>query len=146
MNAIVKRGYSFFAARPLLRVLLQGLTSLALIVLLIGAAQSANLLASFRAIQPGASAIARGLQLLGFVLNSRRWQLLLANVGIAERLPNLTALYFIGAFCSLFLPTGTGGDIVRAYDVARRSGRMTEAVIATLQERLLGLGASLLIG
>jgi uncharacterized membrane protein YbhN (UPF0104 family) len=55
-------------------------------------------------------------------------------------------LYFIGTFCSLFLPTGTGGDVIRVYDVARRSGRPTEAIMATLQERLLGLGASLLIG
>jgi uncharacterized protein (TIRG00374 family) len=113
---------------------------------LVAFARAANLGASFQAIQPGAVLLAVGLQLLAFVLNSRRWQLLLANVGIAERLSNLTALYFIGMFCSLFLPTGTGGDIVRTYDVARRSGRMTEAVIATLQERLLGLGASLLIG
>jgi uncharacterized protein (TIRG00374 family) len=86
------------------------------------------------------------LLILAFVLNSRRWQLLLANVGIAERLPHLVLLYFIGTFCSLFLPTGTGGDVIRAYDVARRSGRPTEAIMATLQERLLGLGASLLIG
>jgi len=132
--------------RPWMRVLVQAIVSLALIGMLIVAAQSANLMASFRAIQPSAIVIAAGLQMLAFALNSRRWQLLLANAGIAERLPYLTALYFIGTFCSLFLPTGTGGDVVRAYDVARRSGRPTETIMATLQERLLGLGASLLIG
>jgi uncharacterized protein (TIRG00374 family) len=131
---------------PRARVLLQALVSLALIAALLLAARSADLLSSFRAIRPGAIVLAGGLQALAFVLNSRRWQLLLANVGIGERLGNLTALYFIGQFCSLFLPTGTGGDVVRVYEVARRSERPAAAVLATLQERLLGLGASLVVG
>lgn len=132
--------------RPWVRVLLQGLVSLALIAALVFAARSANLLSSFRAISPAAVVLAGGLQTVGFALNSRRWQILLASAGISERLGNLTVLYFIGQFCSLFLPTGTGGDVVRTYEVARRNGRPAEAVLATLQERLLGLGASLLIG
>jgi uncharacterized protein (TIRG00374 family) len=132
--------------RPWVRVLVQAIVSLALIGVLVVAARSANLAASLRSIQPITIAIAAGLQILAIVLNSRRWQLLLANVGIRERLFRLVPLYFIGMFCSLFLPTGTGGDVVRTYDVARRSGRPTEAIMATVQERLLGLGASLLVG
>jgi len=143
---IFKRSYNFLVATPLVRVALQSAVSLALIGLLIALALRANLMDSFRALRPGAIAIAAGLQGAAFVLNSRRWQILLANVGIRQRLGGLTSLYFIGQFFSLFLPTGTGGDLVRAYDVARRSGQPTEAVLATLQERLLGLGASLLIG
>lgn len=146
MIAFVKRGYSFLAARPRLRVGLQLAVSLALIGLLVGAARQTNLVASFATLRPEAIALAAALQLLAFVLNSRRWQLLLANVGVRQRLADLASLYFIGQFFSLFLPTGTGGDVVRAYDVARRSGRPAETIMATLQERLLGLGASLLIG
>jgi glycosyltransferase 2 family protein len=127
-------------------VLLQSAVSLALIGLLIGLIRRADVMASFRALQPGALALALGLQVVAFVLNSRRWQLLLSNAGINEPLADLTALYFIGHFFSLFLPTGAGGDVVRAYDVGRRSGRFTQAAMATLQERLLGLGASLAIG
>jgi uncharacterized membrane protein YbhN (UPF0104 family) len=130
----------------MVRVALQALVSLTLIVLLVRAAQQTNLLASFSALDASAILIAACLQIIGFTLNSRRWQLLLSNAGINDRLGTLTALYFIGLFCSLFLPTGTGGDVVRAYDVARRSGRPTQAIIGTLQERLFGLGASLLVG
>jgi uncharacterized protein (TIRG00374 family) len=144
--AIVKRGWRFLAARPLVRVFLQAAVSLALIGILAGAARQANLAASFATLRPGAIAVAAALQVLAFVLNSRRWQLLLANAGVEQRLADLTSLYFIGQFFSLFLPTGTGGDVVRVYDVARRSGRTAETIVATLQERLLGLGASLLIG
>jgi uncharacterized protein (TIRG00374 family) len=144
--AMIKRGYSFLAAHPRLRVGLQLAVSLALIGLLVSAAQQAHLIASFATLRPEAIGLAAALQLLAFILNSRRWQLLLANVGVQQRLADLTSLYFIGQFFSLFLPTGTGGDVVRAYDVARRSGRPAETIMATLQERLLGLGASLLIG
>jgi uncharacterized protein (TIRG00374 family) len=144
--AIIKRGYTFLATRPRVRVSIQAAVSLALIGLLVGAARQANLIASFATLRPEAIALAAALQLLAFVLNSRRWQLLLTNVGVQQRLADLAALYFIGQFFSLFLPTGTGGDVVRAYDVARRSGRPAETIMATLQERLLGLGASLLIG
>jgi uncharacterized membrane protein YbhN (UPF0104 family) len=71
---------------------------------------------------------------------------LLEHHQIRESYLQLLALYFIGLFCSLFLPSGTGGDAVRAYEVARSSGRPVQAVVATLQERLLGLGSSMLIG
>jgi glycosyltransferase 2 family protein len=144
--AIVKRSYGFLAARPLLRVGLQATVSLALIVLLVVAARQTNLIASFAMIQPGAIVAALALQLLAFVLNSKRWQLLLSNAGVEQKLGNLASLYFIGQFFSLFLPTGTGGDVVRAYSVARHSGLPAPTIMATLQERLLGLGASLLIG
>jgi glycosyltransferase 2 family protein len=144
--AVLKRIYDVFQRRRLLRVLLQSLVSLALIGVLVSMVRSTDMLASFRALDPGALLFALGLQVVAFVLNSRRWQLLLANVGISERLLDLAVLYFIGQFFSLFLPTGTGGDVVRVYDVGRRSGRLAQAALATLQERLLGLGASLAIG
>jgi uncharacterized membrane protein YbhN (UPF0104 family) len=144
--AIVKRGYGFLAARPLLRIGLQAAVSLALIVLLVIAARQNNVIASFATIRPGAVIGALALQMLAFVLNSKRWQLLLANAGVEQKLGDLASLYFIGQFFSLFLPTGTGGDVVRTYSVARSSGLLAPTIMATLQERLLGLGASLLIG
>jgi glycosyltransferase 2 family protein len=144
--AIIKRGYGFLAARPLLRVGLQAAVSLALIVILIVAVRQTNLIASFATLQPGAIVAALALLLVAFVLNSKRWQLLLANAGVKQKLGDLVSLYFIGQFFSLFLPTGTGGDVVRAYSVARQSGMAAPTIMATLQERLLGLGASLLIG
>jgi uncharacterized protein (TIRG00374 family) len=146
MIAGLTRVYSFFARRRWLRVLLQLVVSLALLALLVGLASRADLVKTFRMLQPASIVFALALQVVAFVLNSRRWQLLLANVGISQRLGDLAVLYYIGQFFSLFLPTGTGGDVVRAYDVGRRSGLFTQAALATLQERLLGLGASLAIG
>jgi uncharacterized protein (TIRG00374 family) len=133
-------------ARPLVRVAVRGLVSLTVIGLLVLVARRGDLAASLRGVRPQALALAVGLQVLAFVLNSYRWRLLLGSLGIRERLGRLTALYFIGQFCSLFLPTSAGGDAVRVYQVARRSGRPGPALAGTLQERLLGLGASLAVG
>lgn len=146
MLTIVRRGYSFLVAKPIIRILLQTFVSLVLIGLLLNAVQTRNVAASLQSLQPMAVAAAAVLLVAGYTLNSRRWQLLLRNVGIHERLGALTSLYFIGQFFSLFLPTSAGGDAVRVYDVARRSHRTTQAIVATLQERLFGLAASLLVG
>jgi glycosyltransferase 2 family protein len=142
----LKRGYSFLVARPALRVALQALVSILLLVALVILAQRSNMLASLMMLQPWALLLAGSLQIIAFLINGRRWQILLEHFGIHERLATLTTLYFIGMFFSLFLPTGTGGDAVRMYDVARRSHRTAQAIVATLQERLAGLGTSLLVG
>jgi uncharacterized protein (TIRG00374 family) len=142
----LRRLYSFFQSNALARLIFQLAVSAGLIAMLVAMAQQANIIASVRSLRLESLALALGLLVFGFALNSWRWQMLLANAGVQQRLRDLTALYFIGLFFSLFLPTGTGGDIVRTYDVGRRSGRFPQAILGTLQERVLGFGVSLLIG
>ena len=96
MIAIIKRSYGFMAARPRLRLALQAAVSLSLIALLIVAARQTNLIANFATIQPAAILAALALQILAFVLNSKRWQLLLANAGVEQKLGDLVTFYFIG--------------------------------------------------
>jgi uncharacterized membrane protein YbhN (UPF0104 family) len=128
------------------RVALQALVSAAVLIALLIAARRGDVLARLRELAPGAVVAAVGMQLAACALNGRRWQVLLGRLGVRERLGTLTALYLVGMFFSLFLPTSAGGDAVRIYQVARRSGRPGAALLATLQERLLGLGTTLLIG
>jgi uncharacterized protein (TIRG00374 family) len=142
----LRRGYQSVATRSGARVLLQALVSLGLLVLLVVVAQHAEVLKSLKDLQPGVLVFAAGLFVVACVFSSFRWQLLLRHLEVRERLGNLTALYFIGQFFSLFLPTSAGGDAVRIFEVARSSRRPVQAAVATLQERLLGLGTSLLIG
>src|SRR6266542_286635 len=105
--------------RRMLRTGLQVGLSLGLLALLVWLARQGNLLAAFRSIRPSAIAVAAGLYVLASVLNACRWRLLLRHQGIDESLRELGALYFIGQFCSLFLPTAAGGDAVRVYEVSR---------------------------
>jgi uncharacterized membrane protein YbhN (UPF0104 family) len=127
------------------RTALKVLVSLALIGLLLILARGdwANSLAGLR---PADVVLAGSLHALAFFINSIRWQVLLAQVGVRERLPRLTALYYIGLFFSLFLPTSAGGDAYRIYEVSRQGRPFLRVCYATLQERLLGLGVVMLLG
>lgn len=146
MIAELKKSIASMSARPVLRAVIQACVSIVLIGVLVTAARQSDLGAILAAIPPGAFILALLAHGFGFALNTRRWQLLLRSAGINQPFWTLLQLYLIGLFFSLFLPTSAGGDAMRMYQVARRSGRVTEAIMGTLQERFLGLGASLVIG
>lgn len=134
------------SAKRLVRIVIQTIVSVGLLVLLAVLAVKYDVWATLRVIDPTDVAFAGAILLIACVVNSVRWKLLLHNAGIDRPLRELSGLYIIGIFFSMFLPTGTGGDVVRVYELARKSGKPAAAIVATLQERLLGLGMSMLIG
>src|SRR5437016_4548394 len=119
----------------LTRVALQLGVSALLILLLVRVTHSDGLGPALASVRPGAVALAVGLYVLASLVNAGRWQLLLRHQGIDESLRELGVLYFIGQFCSLFLPTAAGGDAVRVYEVSRGGRSPWRALLATLQER-----------
>ena len=74
------------------------------------------------------------------MLNSWKWQLLLAEDGIRLGLGTLLCSHLVGTFFNLFLPSSIGGDAYRVVDVARRGGSGTGAksFAAVFAERLAG--------
>ena len=79
------------------------------------------------------------LFLLGIGLRAYRWQVLLISLGVEVPLEELTALYFVGFFFNNVLPSGFGGDVVKAYELSRYSRRVTEAINTILVDRFVGL-------
>ena len=77
------------------------------------------------------------------VLLSRRWQILLNQVEIHPKFSTLINFYFIGFFFNNFLPTTIGGDVSRAYNVAKISGKKAYSIGTILLERMMGLLATL---
>lgn len=146
MIAALRNACRSAASRPRLRVALQAAVSAGLVGLLVALARRGELAVSLAALRAADVALAGGLLALAYALNGWRWQLLLAHVGVRERLPRLVELYFIGVFFSLFLPTSAGGDAYRVYEVSRGGRPLLRVFYATLQERLLGLGVIMLIG
>lgn len=74
-----------------------------------------------------------------------RWGVVLRWRGISTPPRYLTESYFISIFFSAFLPSGMGGDAVRAYETARDTGYRKESVISVVIERgsgMLGLFAA----
>jgi glycosyltransferase 2 family protein len=68
-----------------------------------------------------------------------RWGVVMRWRGIALSPGYLLFSYFIGMFFNNFLPSGMGGDVVRAYEAARDTGKGAESVIAVVIERGSGM-------
>jgi len=133
-------------ARPSAAALLRAGVSLALIAVLVVVAVRQHVLQSVRAV-PASAVIEAALAVgVAWVINSFRWKLLLRVAGVNEPAGRLISLYFLGMFFSQLLPTGAGGDAVRMWELYRRGHRPAAVVVATLQERLLGMGVSMLVG
>jgi glycosyltransferase 2 family protein len=88
---------------------------------------------------------ALGVFLLAQVASALRWQLLARPLGLSGGLGRYTAYYFIGMFFNLVLPTSVGGDVVRAWYLARQAGpappagRRIAAFLSVLADRANGL-------
>lgn len=78
-----------------------------------------------------------------------RWQILLRVQGIRISWWRMYGLLMVGLFFSLFIPGGTGGDLVKGYYLLKEApvGRKTSAALSVVMDRLLGLmGVALLTG
>ena len=91
--------------------------------------------------------LAFSLQLLAVFPAVQRWRLILRNFDVQMGFVPLLKLALIGSFFNLFLPTGIGGDFIRAFYLSRNVGRGISSILTTiLLERSGGLCALLLIG
>jgi uncharacterized protein (TIRG00374 family) len=75
----------------------------------------------------------------GHLVRAYRWGLLAWALDMRVRWRCLAALYFVGAFFSLFLPTGVGGDAVKMYELSRQGHKTAAAISSVLVDRFLGL-------
>ena len=72
-------------------------------------------------------------------LRAVRWMALLRGLAIDVPLGRLVSLYFVGTFFNVFLPTGLGGDAIRAAELARHTKKAPEAIGTVLVDRANGL-------
>jgi uncharacterized protein (TIRG00374 family) len=79
------------------------------------------------------------LFLSGSLVRAYRWGVLVWALGVHVSWWRLVELYFVGAFFSLFLPTGVGGDAVKMYELSRDDHKAAAAISSVLVERFLGL-------
>lgn len=79
----------------------------------------------------------------GIWITAFRWQTLLKTQNIKLSILSLSSSTLIGQFFNNFLPTSIGGDVYRAYDVAKKTGfPMSSSVSVLVVERLSGIIAS----
>lgn len=75
-----------------------------------------------------------------------RWWTALAGLGVRLSRRRAAALFLVGHFFNGFLPGSTGGDVARAFYMAREMrGQRPEAILSIVVERLAGVAILLLL-
>jgi len=85
------------------------------------------------------------LYCLGQMISAYKWYLLLEPVRLVVSYGRAVAIYFIGMFFNIFLPTIVGGDAVKAIVLSRETGAAGRATMSVFMERNVGLLALLTI-
>jgi uncharacterized protein (TIRG00374 family) len=86
--------------------------------------------------------LALALYFLAILLGAMKWRILVLAQGIDASLGALLSFALMGLFFGNILPSNIGGDVIRAYDLARvTKGREEAAAISVLVDRLMGLFA-----
>jgi hypothetical protein len=122
-----------------LRGLIQVTISAILLILILRSVSWAEVRDALQRIDLRWLALAWGLFILGVVVRAGRWRVLLQALGLRRSLVELANWYFVGGFFNVILPTGFGGDAVRAAELAQDTGRLGPAVNSVIVDRYLGL-------
>ena len=89
--------------------------------------------------------IAFVVNLLGLMICSARFKIVLFAQKIYFSLIETIRLTFIGVFFNNFLPTSVGGDVVKGYYTSQKTGRTLESFSAVVADRFVGLLTFVLI-
>lgn len=76
---------------------------------------------------------------LGPLFMAQRWGVLLAAQQVDLNWWELLKLTYLGLFWNLFLPGGTGGDLVKAYYLTKHTHRKAEGATTVFVDRVVGL-------
>ena len=125
--------------RQVLSLVVRLIISLGVLSWLVWRTEWTPLLDTLRGVRLDLCTVSLGLYCLAQIVSSYRWQLLARSVGLNGPLRRFVALYYVGMFFNLFLPTSMGGDVVRAWLLADGPGRRWQAVLSVFSERFAGL-------
>ncbi len=81
-----------------------------------------------------------------FLLTAYRWNELLKALDIRIGQGKTFTLNMVGAFYNSFMPGMTGGDLLKAWYVAKHTTHRTRAVMSVLIDRIIGLLALVILG
>jgi hypothetical protein len=79
-------------------------------------------------------------------LSAYRWRMLLAVQDIHITFGESLRLTYIGWFFNNWMPGATGGDLVKAYYIAKQTHKKAEAVAVVFLDRVIGLVAMCMMG
>ncbi len=86
------------------------------------------------------------LYLASQVVSSLRWFIIGRTLGFGGRFLTYLKFYFVGMYFNLFLPSAIGGDVLKAFFLAKGGNGKLKASYSILSDRLFGLWAMFIIG
>lgn len=90
-------------------------------------------------------ALCLGVFAVGQVLIGLRWWLLLRAQSVLVGFWAVVRLHFLGLFYNNLMPSSIGGDLLRAWYVAKHTDRKLEAALSVVVDRVIGfLGMALI--
>jgi hypothetical protein len=131
--------------KNLLSFIGKAVVSIALIWYLLSTTEFSAVFASLTSASPFWLLLSFVTLILGKIITSYRWQVLLKAQDIDIPLRFLIGSVFVGQFFNSFLPTTIGGDAMRAYDTASMSKDSTKSVVSVFADRLVGVFALALL-
>jgi glycosyltransferase 2 family protein len=103
------------------------------------------LLRTLTHVQPAILSLGLAVGVFGVIVGAFQWQVILKAEEIHVALLRLVKLYLVGIGFSHFLPTGMGGDLLKAFYVGRDSGKGAASVSAVIMTRVTGFLGMLLL-
>ncbi len=132
--------------RRALGLALKAAVTAALLTLALRAVEPDAVLARVRAADPLLLAGSALLLIMGGFAGAASWFFVLRTRLSALGYGEVAAWHWSGMFFNIFLPSNTGGDVVKGYIAARAQGQAAFVVGSLLLDRLLNLGALCAIG
>jgi len=86
--------------------------------------------------------------LVGVLVNlssALKWYMLVKARDMAAGYWRIFSYYLVGQFYNLILPTSVGGDVVRAYELGKYTGKAADSLASVFVERYTGVLVLLLI-
>lgn len=122
--------------------LLKSCLGLAIILALCYAVNFSELTAALSEVTASIVIVSFAVSFLLILLSVVKWKMFLRVIGGDVSIARLYALYLVGYFVNIIVPSYVGGDVVRSWYAGRNVGQH-EAATATVLERYTGLVAML---
>ncbi|HEY7818534.1 MAG TPA: lysylphosphatidylglycerol synthase transmembrane domain-containing protein [Vicinamibacteria bacterium] len=127
-------------------LLLRIAVSIGLIALMVAKLDTGNMLRFIRRADIALVAATLLAVLADRALMALRWMKLVEALGVEAPRSKLIKIFFLSTFFGSFLPSGVGGEAVRAISFSRLTSKGIESVASVAVDRLIGLLSMLLTG
>ncbi|HEY7816747.1 MAG TPA: lysylphosphatidylglycerol synthase transmembrane domain-containing protein, partial [Vicinamibacteria bacterium] len=120
--------------------------SVGLVVLMISRLDTSNMIRYLRRADLFLVSLTLLAVLADRLLMAFRWMKLVEALGVHAPRSKLFKIFFLSTFFGSFLPSGVGGEAVRAISFSRLTAKGIESVASVVLDRAIGLLSMLLTG